>query len=621
MKNKVIFLVLLGSLLGGLSVSSQTFSLSRSSMIGSKQIKIAEENTSNVRLGYCSETAVMQVGVGEKSEVAAAIRFPEALMQVYKGCKIEKFQIALYNDAEDGSLFILPDLNGGQPLLEQPVGAMQSGWVEYDLETPFEITGDELYIGYQCTGTDLIALSDRASSDALFLREPSGIWNDYYKSQGWNALCLNVVISGMDGREMRLLQVNPVYAQKGKDFVVSGVVENLSAAEVSDYEIVCKVDGSEAARKTYSASLGANGTSEFQLSVTALTVSGEHAMEVCLSKVNGASDGYAGNNVLLTDFLCKDLLFDRKVVVEEGTGIWCPYCVRGIVGLREMKEKYPDSFIAIAVHNQDKLAVSGYQPIIDKFMPSGLPGCVMNRKLSMDPSTQILEEAFLEENHPVDAMTKVSARFTSESERAIQVDTETTFGISKEDAKYRIAVVLLENGVKGYKQANGYAGGELGEMGGFESLPNPVEMELDDVARGIYRMYTGILNSVPKTIVSGETYDFAYEITENMLDEAGVQDKDNLEIVALLIDSASGEIVNADKTPVLAFGSGIDATSESLWSVYPEKGVVKVSGDYEKITVYDLTGRSVRNSGLTPGIYIVRVEGFGNSESFKVCVE
>ena len=42
--------------------------------------------------------------------------------------------------------------------------------------------------------------------------------------------------------------------------------------------------------------------------------------------------------------------YDRVTVVEEGTGTWCGWCVRGIVALEYMRENYPDKFIGIGVH-------------------------------------------------------------------------------------------------------------------------------------------------------------------------------------------------------------------------------------------------------------------------------
>ena len=45
--------------------------------------------------------------------------------------------------------------------------------------------------------------------------------------------------------------------------------------------------------------------------------------------------------------------FNRKVVMEEGTGTWCGYCPEGMATILRMKEKYPDNFIAVAIHDDD----------------------------------------------------------------------------------------------------------------------------------------------------------------------------------------------------------------------------------------------------------------------------
>ena len=43
----------------------------------------------------------------------------------------------------------------------------------------------------------------------------------------------------------------------------------------------------------------------------------------------------------------------QKVVGEELTGTWCGWCPRGAVALENMRNKYPDTFIGIAVHGGD----------------------------------------------------------------------------------------------------------------------------------------------------------------------------------------------------------------------------------------------------------------------------
>lgn len=599
----------------GTSAIAQDYSVKRS-VPGA--LALAESNS--VVLSYGSDLAVMQVGMGRETTIAAASYYPEDMLGVYKGCTIDSVQIALWDDCTDGKILIWNQPTDETPLFEQNVGDMSYGWAVYKFDKPFEITGDAIFVGYENTGQDQVALSDVACPNSLYLRNSDGSWSDMYTANGWNALCLRVFISGdMPDREMALKSVEDIYVQTGKEFAVSGTVENMVTTEVTEYEIVCEIDGVEKARETFATTLGANGKEAFRLAVPAIDSEGNHTATVYIDKVNGEADASQANNSMTKDFEVKDLMFDRKVVLEEGTGTWCGYCVRGIVGIREMKALYPETFIPIAVHNGDEMAVSGYQTIISQYMSSGLPGSVMNRKLSLDPNFDDIRSAFLDELHPVDAGIEAEAAFVDENRNSISVKTKTTFGLSYDDANYRIAVVLLENEVEGYAQANAYANNALGEMGGFEDLPRMVEMNMNEVARGIYKTATGVRNSVPAIIEKGVAYDFEYTITETEYEAAGVQDDANIEVVVMLIDMDTEEIINADKVKVEAPKSLLDGKADGL-RVYAEDGKIVVEGDYDNFTVTDIAGMSRVNENLDKGVYIVEIFDDGLRMVRKVAV-
>ena len=89
---------------------------------------------------------------------------------------------------------------------------------------------------------------------------------------------------------------------------------------------------------------------------------GEYALQVVVSKVNGKDDDYEGNSTIQSIVKYKENVYPYKVVVEEGTATWCGFCPRGIVGVQEMKKKYPDSFIGIAAHRDDPLEPTSYSP-------------------------------------------------------------------------------------------------------------------------------------------------------------------------------------------------------------------------------------------------------------------
>ena len=69
--------------------------------------------------------------------------------------------------------------------------------------------------------------------------------------------------------------------------------------------------------------------------------------------------------------------FDRTVVIEEGTGTWCGWCIRGIVAMDYMKKTYGDKFLGIAVHVNDVMQSYDYAVGVNL---SSFPGCNVQRK-------------------------------------------------------------------------------------------------------------------------------------------------------------------------------------------------------------------------------------------------
>lgn len=307
--------------------------------------------------------------------------------------------------------------------------------------------------------------------------------------------------------------------------------------------------------------------------------------------------------------------FERKVVVEEATGTWCGNCPRGIVGMAEMKERYPDTFIGIAIHGNDVMAIDGYASFVGAYL-NGYPSCIANRRRDLfgDPDAQYLELLYNAARfEPAAAGIEVDAMFT-EAGDGITVTTSTTFGFTGE-ANYNICLVLLENDVTGegtddpdYRQTNYYADGAMGAMGGWENMGETVQWSYDDVARGVYTTWRGAFRSVPAEVEAGMTYQYTYDMTPEKLAEAAVEDMDQLEVAALLIDNTTGEIENADKVAVRAYEQSTVApdVADDV-TVFAEAGRIIVRGAYTGLRVFDLSGKQVDSDQLASGVYIVEV--------------
>ena len=255
--------------------------------------------------------------------------------------------------------------------------------------------------------------------------------------------------------------------------------------------------------------------------------------------------------------------------MEEGTGTWCGWCVRGIETIKLMSEKYPNNFIGIALHYGDEMDyIDNYSSVLNKI--HGFPGCFINRRTSdyESVSLSIAEDAVKELKENAVAKIEAKASFT-DGEKKVLVKTKTTFGFDKGSANYKIAYVVLEDNVGPYNQANYYSGDALSEsnyMYEWTQKSSVVSIKFNDVARGVYPDANGKSGSVPTTVKKGEANEYEYTVTL----PSTVSDPKNVSIVTLLIDSGSGEILNADKVYMVEKTTGIQnvertKTGEDKW--------------------------------------------------------
>lgn len=282
-----------------------------------------------------------------------------------------------------------------------------------------------------------------------------------------------------------------------------------------------------------------------------------------------------------------DEKYPRKIVMEEGTGTWCGWCVRGIETIKLMSEKYPDNFIGIAIHYGDEMDnIENYSSVLAKI--SFFPGCLLNRRTNEAEKVDFFYAEQVVLSLKDDAVAKIvaSASFTDDTQKSVLVKTKTTFGFDSSSANYKIAYVVMEDNVGPYIQNNYYSGMDLSSdnyMYEWTTKESPLSITFNDVARGIYPSANGESGSVPSTVETGvaNEYEFTVELPST------VSNPENVSIVTLLIDGDSGEILNADKVSVIENTTGIqtlkrNSVEESEW--------------------YNLNGQRVTRP--TKGIYI-----------------
>ena len=364
----------------------------------------------------------------------------------------------------------------------------------------------------------------------------------------------------------------------------------------------------------------------------------EKTIAVNITAVNGGVDADVSNNTGSKLFNSLSQASPKKVVIEEGTGTWCQWCPRGAVAMEQMFQTHPNDFIGIAVHNGDPMTVAEYDGGANF---GGFPGCNVDRALLDQSVSSNLFENYYQQRIGLAVPAALSMTITGTTNKTIVANA--TFRTVFASANYRLGVIIIEDNVTGtaasYNQSNAYSGGANGAMGGFESLPNPVpaaNMVYDHVGRALLGGYSGQANSIPTTITDGlaATYTFNYTIPST-------SNSANMSAVAILIDNATGEIVNAEKTSLSA--ANVNELETIGLNVYPNpaSGVLNVSFEANNadfvITLTDLQGRVISSKemanlngtqlvtfsteDIASGSYIVTVASNGTKTTKNVVVK
>lgn len=328
-------------------------------------------------------------------------------------------------------------------------------------------------------------------------------------------------------------------------------------------------------------------------------------IDVVISQVNGNADSNPSDNTGSTIITTLSQSPVKKVIIEEGTGTWCGWCPRGAVAMDYMEATYPDRFIGIAVHNGDPMTVSAYD---NGASFGGYPSANVDRSMLDVGVSQASFVSYYNARKDLVVPVAVAGTATA-SGSAVTVDVNATFYSNFPSANYRLGVIVVEDGVtgtgSGYNQVNYYANNANGAMGGYESLPSPVpaaQMVYNHVGRALLGGYNGQSGSVPTSITDGQVVNYSF--TYNVPSTSNIN---NMHGVAVVIDNATGEIINANKIDFPAGNSGLSVKDvETIdMTVFPNPASEKLNVGFEAkggnytIEITDLQGRIVVSEAFT----------------------
>lgn len=547
--------------------------------------------------GYAN--SVVSGQFGSMKSAKGAMYVPAEIAKMYEGCQLTHVRVGLAAKATMVKVFLTKDLNAETYIAQRTQKDLLSGFNEVKFPEAWTIDGEGFYIGYECEAEDFaMGLSSMYNENGCWADLGDG-WKNYAEAEGACALAIQAKIKGDElPSDFSLMSANDILAEAGKAFDIKVTVRNMSSIIGRRFQFGYSIDGGEETLVELKQTVGTDLEKEFSIEHPGFAALGKHSVTVRLISINGNADDYEGNNSVTSTIRVMNTLPLQRMVVEEGTGTWCQYCPVGIEGFRSMAEKHPDTFIGIAVHKSDAYETSSYSSLTF----SGYPSSYVMRDLSsaVRPSAENLETVYkvVTAEAPVAAVGLV-AGFTNSSRSKITARTNLNFFSARSGMSYRLSFVLLENGLEDYQQGLGYT-------------------TLDHIARMNYS-YVGFENSVPTSVEEGEDVESFFDLDV----PTNVSNTNNIELVALLLDKVSGQIVNAakceiaDDVPV----TGITEAHEmAVPTIGYRNGQLQLNGYSGTVTVFDASGKQVSGANLAPGLYILRGTDGKSSFSTKLVV-
>lgn len=325
-------------------------------------------------------------------------------------------------------------------------------------------------------------------------------------------------------------------------------VRNLGVAAITSFDYTLTHKGTTIADTFTGLNIASLGEYKINISEDFVLPANNDTATLTISNINGLANDADSLDNTKTIVITTVVPAEGKVVLaEEGTGTWCQWCPRGAVFMDMMAKNYEGYFAGVAVHNADPMTIVEYDAAVSAAIP-GYPSILSDRLNVIDPSD--MEADFIQRIVVApEAILRNGATYNDVT-RELKVSITSTLN-QDISGDYRLACVLTQDSVRGtgsaYNQANAYAGGAAGAMGGFELLTNPVpasKMIYDHVARIIVPGFAGYPNSFGASTDSGQavthTYTYILPSTWN---------PSKMNIIGIMLDP-NGVTVNASASRI-----------------------------------------------------------------------
>lgn len=294
-----------------------------------------ESKARQMKIGYTQGDFCLSLGTERRMFIQGAIQFPASDMARLKGNKIVKVRVGIGATLteQQNSIFITNKLDG-QPLYTQTVPELNAGWNEIELNIPFEITGEELFIGYSYVTKGMTVSLDASENNPLADWVATAEFEkdlDWYHLENCGSLNIQAIVEGdnLPQNDAAIFSsTSKKYAQTDHGYPLNLLVRNMGAADINNLDITYTLDGFEPVAITVDKlCIKSNDIASVIVDSVLIPEDGIYDLQVSIDKVNGTVDEFAsGNQYFLENIVCKNEYVRRKVLLEQFSTSACNNC-------------------------------------------------------------------------------------------------------------------------------------------------------------------------------------------------------------------------------------------------------------------------------------------------------
>lgn len=339
--------------------------------------------------------------------------------------------------------------------------------------------------------------------------------------------------------------------------VISNITYETAIADKSVEKTYCFETPIDARYGTYA---------EVRLPVPSADELGMEKARLMITRVNGLPNE-ASNPGYETDLMTWPEVPVKRPMVEEFTGLWCGACPAGYVAIEQGRDEIGSDFVAVAYHLNDLIETDISYPI----RPASLPDARIDRKFPISPGN-IVQEWKNRSLRDTDAAITVDAYWRSASKMELYADVEAIFMTEHKNSNLALCYVVVADGLSSdsWVQTNYFSGAVQG--GKYWDLFTKggayvYDLEFNNIPVAAETAF-GVSGSLPHNIEQYRKYGKQFKIdisaAKTIIGEGIVQNPDKLRVIAYILDTDSGEILNS---------------VSSAYPVIKESGVENISAE------------------------------------------